>query len=131
VRIGSQTDELFLESVVQEMGGIDIVLDDGSHHMDHLPATLQFLFPHLSYSGIYMIEDLHTAYWKRFGGGYRARNNFFGLIMDFVDDMHHWYHGRGLKHADISADCSGIHIHDSIVVLEKNKVYEPVYSQNV
>jgi hypothetical protein len=131
VRIGSQTDELFLESVVKEMGGVDIVLDDGSHHMDHIPATLKFLFPHLSYSGIYMIEDLHTAYWKRFGGGYRARNNFFGLIMDFVDDMHHWYHGRGLKHAAISADCSGIHIHDSIVVLEKNKVYEPVYSQNV
>ena len=130
VRIGSQTDEIFLESVVKEMGGIDIVLDDGSHHMEHIPATLKFLFPHLSYGGIYMIEDLHTAYWKRFGGGYRAKTNFFKFIMDLVDDIHHWYHANGLKKAVISKDCSGIHIHDSIVVLDKNKVHEPVHSQN-
>lgn len=130
VRIGSQTDEIFLESVVKEMGGVDIVLDDGSHHMEHIPATLKFLFPHLRYGGIYMIEDLHAAYWKRFGGGYRAKINFFGFLMDLVDDMHHWYHTKGLKQAVISKDCSGIHIHDSIVVLEKNKVHEPVHSKN-
>lgn len=49
--------------------------------------------------------------------------------MDLVDDMHHWYHAKGLKHAIISKDCSGIHIHDSMVVLEKNMVYEPVNSR--
>src|SRR5215813_13910907 len=32
VRIGSQVDQSFLDSVVKEMGGLDIVLDDGSHH---------------------------------------------------------------------------------------------------
>ncbi len=130
VRIGSQSDELFLEAVVKEMGGIDIILDDGSHQMKHSFSTLKFLFPKLNYGGIYMIEDLHTAYWKGFGGGFRAKKNFFGLIMNLVDDMHHWYHTKGLKYATISKDCSGIHIHDSIVVLEKNKVYEPVHSQN-
>ena len=130
VRIGSQIDEIFLTSVIKEMGGVDIILDDGSHHMEHVPATLKYLFPHLSYGGIYMIEDLHTAYWESFGGGYRSKNNFFGFIMDVVDDIHHWYHAKGLKEATISTDCSGIHIHDSIVVLEKNKVYKPVHSQN-
>jgi hypothetical protein len=130
VRIGSQVDELFLESVIREMGGLDIVLDDGSHHMKHIPVSLKYLFPHLSNNGIYMIEDLHTAYWKKYGGGYRAKINFFRSIMDLVDDMHHWYHAKGLKQAVISKDCSGIHIHDSIVVLEKGKVYEPVHSQN-
>ncbi len=129
VRIGSQADQDFLESVVKEMGGVDIVLDDGSHHMKHVPASLKHLFPHLSDGGIYMIEDLHTAYWKRFGGGYRAAGNFFGVVMDLVDDVHHWYHGKRLKHAGIGDNCSGIHIHDSIVVLEKNKVYQPVHSQ--
>ena len=128
VRIGSQTDELFLESVVKEMGGVDIVLDDGSHHMNHIPATLKFLFQHLSQGGIFMIEDLHAAYWKRFGGGYRVKTNFFDFLMDLVDDMHHWYHAKGFKHSSISKDCSGIHIHDSIVVLEKNKVHKPVHS---
>ncbi|MBK1643678.1 hypothetical protein CKO25_03180 [Thiocapsa imhoffii] len=77
VRIGSQVDEHFLESVVAEMGGLDIVLDDGSHQMKHIPVTLNYLFPHLNYGGIYMIEDLHTAYWRKLGGGYRAKMNFF------------------------------------------------------
>lgn len=129
VRIGSQTDNVFLESVVEEMGGVDIVLDDGSHHMEHIPATLNYLFQHLSYGGIYMIEDLHTAYLKRFGGGYRDKRNFFRFVMDLVHDIHHWYHTKGLKQAAISRECSGIHIHDSIVVLDKSKVFEPVHSK--
>ena len=130
VRIGSQVDNTFLESVVKEMGGLDIVLDDGSHHMKHVSATIECLFPHLSYGGIYLIEDLHTAYWEQFGGGHRSKNNFFyGFLMDLIDDMHHWYHTNNVKQAAISKDCSGIHVHDSIVVLEKNKVFPPVHSR--
>jgi hypothetical protein len=129
VRIGSQDDEEFLSSVVAEMGGIDIVLDDGSHRMDHILTSLRVLFSKLSNSGVYLIEDLHTAYWNRFGGGFSKKRNFFNKIRDLVDDMHHWYHGKGVKEKLISDSCSAIHIHDSIVVLEKNEVYRPVHSQ--
>lgn len=76
-----------------------------------------------------MIEDLHTAYWEKFGGGYRSNKNFFRFLGDLVDDMHHWYTTKGLKQAVISKDCSGIHIHDSMAVLDKDKVYEPVHSR--
>ena len=130
VRIGSQIDEAFLTSVIQEMGGVDIVLDDGSHHMSHIPVTLKHLFPHVTDGGIYMVEDLHTSYWKSFGGGYGDEKNFFGFVMQIIDDMHHWYHRMGLKNASVSTNCTGLHIHDSIVVLEKNKTYAPVHSQN-
>jgi hypothetical protein len=130
VRIGSQVDNKFLESVVKEMGGLDIVLDDGSHHMQHVPATIKCLFPHLSYGGIYMIEDLHTAYWEPYGGGLRAKNNFFsGFLMDIIDDIHHWYHKNNVKNAAISKELSGIHVHDSLVVFEKSKVFAPVHSR--
>lgn len=129
VRTGSQLDQGFLDGVVDEMGGIDIVIDDGSHHMEDIPATLQGLFPRLNDGGIYLIEDLHTAYWPESGGGYRSRGNFFRLVMACVDDMHHWYHGRGLQHPKISAHCRGVHIHDSIVVLEKGTPYPPVHSR--
>jgi hypothetical protein len=129
VRIGSQIDNAFLEDVVKEMGGVDIVLDDGSHHMEHIRYTVKYLFPHLNYGGLYMIEDLHTAYWKSFGGGYRSKRNFFRFVTDLVDDMHHWYHRKKLKQAGISNECSGIHIHDSMVVLEKNRVFKPVHSR--
>jgi 23S rRNA U2552 (ribose-2'-O)-methylase RlmE/FtsJ len=130
VRIGSQADKNFIESIVREMGGVDVVLDDGSHNMKDIRSSLEYIFPQLSDGGIYMIEDLHSSYWKSFGGGYRNSKNFFGYVMDLVDDMHHWYHRKGLKHPDISKNCSGIHVHDSIVVLEKNTVYQPVHSEN-
>lgn len=130
VRIGSQIDKVFLCKVIEEMGGVDVVLDDGSHSMKHIPLTLEYLFPKLSMTGIYMIEDLHTSYWKRFDGGYNSRANFFNLVRDLIDDLHHWYHKRDLKFPAISSECSGIHIHDSIVVFEKNKVFKPVHSVN-
>jgi hypothetical protein len=129
VRIGSQVDRLFLSSVVKEMGGVDVVLDDGSHHMEHVSATLEWLFPQMNYGGIYMVEDMHAAYWKKFGGGYWSRRNFFRFVMDTVNDMHHWYHATGLKRPAIGNHCSGIHVHDSVVVFEKNRVYEPVNSK--
>lgn len=130
VRIGSQADGKFLQSVIEEMGGIDLVLDDGSHQMEHIRASLKILFPLLSDGGIYMIEDLHTSYWKQFGGGYGSEGNFFSYVRDLIDDLHRWYHKSGTKQADVSRSCSGIHIHDSLVVLEKNKTFPPVHSQN-
>ncbi len=77
VRIGSQDDSTFLRAVIEEMGGVDIVLDDGSHQMNHIKSSIKYLFPHLREGGIYMVEDLHTSYWRSFGGGLRSRNNFF------------------------------------------------------
>jgi len=129
VRIGSQDDAGFLASVVQEMGGVDVVLDDGSHQMAHIRASLKHLFPKLSEGGIYFIEDLHTAYWPAFGGGYRSEASFFNLIRELIDDMHQWYHDQALVHPEISPFCPGIHVHDSICVLEKNRVHRPAHSQ--
>ena len=129
VRIGSQIDKKFLKSVIEEMGGVDIILDDGSHHMDHIPETLKFLYPYLNYNGIYMIEDLHSSYWKKYGGGYKSKKNFFNFIKDLTDDIHHWYHSKNIKYPMISKDCSGIFVHDSIVVLKKDKVYRPTHSK--
>ena len=129
VRIGSQDDLAFLRAVVAEMGGIDVVLDDGSHIMAHIKTSLKTLFPLLSLGGTYMIEDLHTAYWKGYGGGYGSSANFFDFIRDAVDDMHQWYHRAPVTHPELAMLVSGLHLHDSIVVLDKAQVYPPTHSQ--
>jgi hypothetical protein len=129
VRIGSQDDPAFLRAVVEEMGGVDVILDDGSHHMDHIRTSFRFLFPQLNDGGIYMIEDLHTAYWKKYGGGYRSNNSFFAFVSGMIDDMHQWYHVHGVNNPEIANSCSSIHVHDSIAVFEKSKVYPPTHSQ--
>jgi len=129
VRIGSQNDLDFLSSVVAEMGGIDVVLDDGSHKMKHIVTSMKTLFPKLNNGGTYMIEDLHTAYWRGFGGGYKSKNNFFKMIPNLADDMHSWYHSEGKKSILANSAISSIHLHDSIVVLENDIVYPPTHSR--
>ncbi len=129
VRIGSQDDPAFLGDVVEEMGGVDVVLDDGSHMMSHVRKSLDILFPLLSQGGIYMIEDLHTAYWSTYEGGYTASENFFRTLPEILHDMHHWYHSHGQTRPGVGGAVSGIHVHDSIAVLEKGPVHRPVHSQ--
>jgi cephalosporin hydroxylase len=128
VRIGSQTDPGFLNAVIDEMGGVDVILDDGSHRMNDIRVSLGALFPRLSSGGIYMIEDLHTAYWKEYGGGRQAPANFFNTLRSMIDDMHVWYHQAGTVHAATAAGVTGIHVHDSVVVLDKGTVHRPVRS---
>jgi hypothetical protein len=45
VRIGDQADEQFLQSLIDEFGVPDVVLDDGSHQMEHISKTFNFLYP--------------------------------------------------------------------------------------
>jgi hypothetical protein len=128
VRIGSQDDPEFLSSVVLEMGGIDVVLDDGSHNMRHILASLNILFPRLKQGGTYLVEDLHTAYWRGYGGGYQSKDNFFKKIPRLIDDIHSWYHPYGKRSVLANHGVTSIHIHDSIVVLEKDTSYPPTHS---
>ena len=129
MRIGSQADPDFLASVVEEMGGVDIVLDDGSHVMEHIKSSLPALLPKVSAGGIYMIEDLHTAYWHRWGGGYKSEHNFFNQIREMIDDMHCWYHTKKLRHPELAPHFTSMHVYDSICVLEKDAPRRPVHSK--
>ena len=129
VRIGSQDDPEFLRQVVAEMGGVDIVLDDGSHMSKHIRASLNTLFPLLEEGGIYMIEDLHATYWPSHKGGYQNRGTFISDLRQMYDDMHHWYHAEGQKISATADFLSAMHFYDSIAVLEKQRVTAPLHSQ--
>jgi cephalosporin hydroxylase len=61
IRIGDQSDPAFLEAVIHEFGQPDIILDDGSHQMEHIRKSFEFFYPKLSKNGLYIVEDLHTA----------------------------------------------------------------------
>jgi hypothetical protein len=59
IEIGSQADPDFLNKIEQRHGTPSIVIDDGSHHADHIQFTFEHLFPLLAPGGCYVIEDLH------------------------------------------------------------------------
>jgi hypothetical protein len=45
VRVGSQVDTEFLQTVIDEFGPFDAILDDGSHMNSHIAETFRYLFP--------------------------------------------------------------------------------------
>lgn len=119
VRIGDQSDTHFLAALADEFGPIDVVIDDGSHVMDHVRTTFDFLYPLVDRNGVYIVEDLHTAYWKRYGGGVDEPANFFNRVRELMDELHA-PHARGKVEAtDFTQSTMGIHVYDSVVVFER------------
>lgn len=50
-----------LREVMERIGQVDIIVDDGSHVVSHQQISLGTLFPYLKQNGQYWIEDLHTS----------------------------------------------------------------------
>jgi hypothetical protein len=67
---GSQDDEFLLNRIADEIGGIDVILDDGSHVSAHMIRSFETLFPRLNPGGFYIVEDLGTSYWPELGGSH-------------------------------------------------------------
>jgi demethylmacrocin O-methyltransferase len=72
---GNQVDKEFLEKTTDEIGLLDIIIDDGSHLNEHIIETFKILFPKLKDGGVYVIEDLLTSYWEDYGGNSKNLNN--------------------------------------------------------
>lgn len=121
VRIGSQSDPAFLRSVVEEMGGVDIVLDDGSHVASDQSASFETLFPLLNEGGLYVIEDTHTSYWPKHDGGYHRRGTAIEFLKDKVDAMHRHYRLRGVNTPEAIPEIESIQFFDSIVAIRKRR----------
>lgn len=83
---GSQVDPDFLDSMNRDCGPFDIILDDGSHRNEHVVETFNLMFPRLQPGGIYLAEDLQTAFVPRFGGSLTLDHpnsvGFFAALME-------------------------------------------------
>jgi|TARA_R110000868_G_scaffold31988_1_gene116823 hypothetical protein len=123
VRIGDQSDIQFLESLVDEFGVPDIILDDGSHQQHHIIDTFNFFYPKMHKNAVYMVEDLHTSYWPEYNGGLKKPNTFMEFTKDCLDKINA-RHSRGALVPDyITMETSSISIYDSIVCFEKGDVW--------
>ena len=125
VRVGDQSDAGFLQSLIDEFGAPDIVLDDGSHQMDHVNASFQHLYTRMPREALYMVEDTHTAYWPGWGGGLHRPGTFIERMKTLIDELHadnpHHREQRGedLPSSEISRLTRSVHVYDSMVVIEK------------
>jgi glycosyltransferase involved in cell wall biosynthesis len=59
--ICDQSNQEQLREVMNQIGQVDLIVDDGSHVVSHQQISLGTLFPYLKPNGQYWIEDLHTS----------------------------------------------------------------------
>ena len=121
IRIGDQSDKVFLLDLCKEFGAPDVVLDDGSHIMSHIHASFSVLYPQLPRNGVYLVEDLHTAYWAEYEGGLRRQESFIETCKGLIDELNA-DHSRGVLPAtEFTRTTLSMHFYDSIVVFEKGR----------
>jgi hypothetical protein len=127
--IGDQGNRKFLRSIPKILPRIDILIDDGGHRMNQQIATFEELFPYIDENGIYLCEDLHTSYWKEFGGGYKRRGTFIEYSKNFIDFMHAWHskNQKDLAISEFTRSVHSLHYYTSILVIEKRPISEPGY----
>jgi hypothetical protein len=125
--IGDQENREFLRSLATTLPQIDILIDDGGHTMKQQIHTFEELFPTLAPNGVYLAEDLHTSYWRRWGGGYRRRGTFVEYSKHFIDDLNAWHshEPQRLPISKFTQSAHSVHYYDSIVVIERRPMSPP------
>lgn len=84
--IGDQTDHIFLSNLIYKYKNFDIIIDDGSHVSKHITKSFNFLFDYLNLGGLYIIEDLQTSYFPRYGGS-RVNLNKQNTSINFIKKL--------------------------------------------
>jgi predicted O-methyltransferase YrrM len=117
--IGSQNDPAFLQDVVEKYGPFDIILDDGSHEMEHQITSFETLFRTVKDGGIYAVEDLHTSYWEGYDGGYKKSGTFIEYSKNFIDYINKQHIHEAVDFPEYGDYIKACHYYDSILVIDK------------
>ena len=129
IYIGDQEDKEFLKALVDRIGEVDIVIDDGGHTTKQQITTFEMLYPIVRGGGVYLVEDLHTNYWKEYGGGHLRSSTFVEKAKRLTDQLNAWYsrEKKALKVDKFTKSTKSIHFYDSIIVFEKEAIKKPFH----
>ncbi len=84
---GNLDDNDFVTQYISQTGGkFDLVIDDAGHTMEQQKRLFSTFFPHVIPGGLYIVEDLHTSYWKtNFGGGWKEPGTMVEYLKELID----------------------------------------------
>ena len=126
ILIGSQEDPQFLRSIVDKIGPIDILIDDGGHTQDQQIVSFEELYKHIKIGGLYLCEDVHTSYMNAYGGGLKRNGTFIEYTKSLIDQLNaHYTEQPNFMVDDFTRTTNTIHYYDSIVLFEKRAMVKP------
>ncbi|HJY77454.1 MAG TPA: class I SAM-dependent methyltransferase [Burkholderiales bacterium] len=126
---GSQDDPACLRRVAEEMGRIDIVIDDGSHVNAHVITSFRTLFPLLEPGGVYAVEDTQTTYWPAYGGDsyeLSSPKTMLGFLKSLADAVNYQELARrGYEPTYFDRNVTAVHFYHNLVFVTKGANEEP------
>ncbi|MGL6298361.1 MAG: class I SAM-dependent methyltransferase [Methanobacteriaceae archaeon] len=126
IYIGDQEDREFLKSLMEKIGDVDLIIEDGGHKMNQQINTFEEVWPYVKNKGIFLIEDLHTSYWEDYGGKYKKEGTFIEYSKNLIDYINAYYsRDENLPVNNYTQTIEGMHIYPSIIVFEKEDVKKP------
>jgi len=118
---GDQSCKKTLDKIKNETPVLDIIIDDGSHILEHQQLTFFHLFDHLKNGGFYVIEDIHTSVFPhmkpRYGLNKNESNSTYLMFQRFEKTglLKSVYFDKIFSTKEIKL----IHLNTSIAVVQK------------
>ncbi len=117
--IGDQSDTEFWRKFFNEVGNIDVLLDDGGHTYEQQIITVTSSLDFINNDGMIIIEDTHTSYFKKFG--YPSKNTFINWSKKIIDNINSRSEGVTVSNPIYKNLIHSVEFFDSIVVFKINK----------
>ena len=134
ILMGDQSDPKFLKLLIDKYKNFDIVIDDGSHQSKHIIESFKYLFPHLNFNGLYVIEDLQTSYFPRYGGSrinLNKKNSSMNFIKSLTDSINYEKNNRPFfKKNNFEGIIKSIYFHQNIAFILKGESVNYFYNQD-
>ena len=126
-----QTDENALKKICDKYKHFDIIIDDGGHHSKQIIISLNFLFDYLSNNGLYIIEDLQTSYFPRFGGSrlnLKKKGTSMNFLKSIADSINYEDNDKPFfKSRKFDGMVKYIHFYQNAAILKKGKSFNYFY----
>lgn len=141
--IGDQAERTFLREMRNAMPTLDIIIDDGGHKSIQQINSFEELYPKMSETGVYIVEDTHTNYWPKYQRG--APMSFIEYAKKLADSLHAWHFDQSNfgrfsqphskrntpliapKVTEFTRTTQSITFYDSMVVFQKKPITEPYH----
>ena len=115
--IGDQSSKEFWEHFYNNVGNIDILLDDGAHRYSHQIETILNSENNINDGGMIIIEDTHTSYMSEFGPS--KNNNLISWMLDYINGINFRY--GGFNHPNPNLNAYSLEFFESIVAIKINR----------
>lgn len=115
IYIGSQSDSKFWENLLNEVGSIDILLDDGGHTFLQQITTVDFMINAIVPDGLVVVEDTHTSYIKEFAP--ISGSTFIDYAFSIVHGINYRF---GMSGSSYEIKVYSVQFFESIVVIRIN-----------